>query len=843
MQARIYLNLGVMEEHKSTDNNKAIKNYENAVKICKSNDLHELQHSALMALGYFYALKRNDTVLAMQTYNKALEAAKRTGIECKNDKMCETLLAKGTLLIKNGDFQSAKQTLKKAYKIRTESSDMEVIQKKFRIIRALCKYEDELITTDSYDYAKRKVFYEKLGDAACKLTNYEKAIDYYKKMLEVAELNGDADKTLIPIYVSLYQTYIDMKDYENALKYLHMEYDLIKNSPSQGTCSTLLTIANMLHLMKKDFWEIDTAYRRALDESRLINDLTVERIILKKLVSVCKEYKMTSLAEMVVQDASERNIDLNTDDVEESQDIELNSEDIDINISSEISTDDAESSDDNDTILKKSPSSASTTVNISTSKGRRKRSLALKKNAKGETKLHEACINGNYQLAKMLIEQGHAINVRDNAGWIPLHEAANHGFRDIVELLLDNGAQSAINDRGGVNCDGISPLYDAAANGHLSVVQLLLDRGAKATIKTDSNETPLDGLNRWYHEYSHALNSTEKQFYEDLKSRLVEQCEKVGIDISSKSHHSISLASSGYGSNQMKSKDNNNRRFNTNFSDDSDSNESEDNNIRRKHNASSVYRNAIDGLRNPHTRVGGNVGIGERRQDDNNFIDTSKKRSAYLSEKEIDPDDWLENDLGPIKKKPKTSTSKSHKVNDDDNNEEFLQSPVKSSNSIKSSINIIDFDDDAETENRIIVGEENALDAFDLMMLNDNSSKKSLKKSNQIQQRSRRNSKNSSNQSSLFDAGFSRFIEFADDTESSTSKKLISSPINSHNSSLNESLNRNNFALGMANEKQQMTIIKVQIDEEKIIVPINRDVANELKISWLIEESARRYYW
>jgi len=47
-------------------------------------------------------------------------------------------------------------------------------------------------------------------------------------------------------------------------------------------------------------------------------------------------------------------------------------------------------------------------------------------------------------------------------------------------MLLDHGA--AINDPGGIHCDGITPLHDAAVNGQTEVVQLLLDYGADATI-------------------------------------------------------------------------------------------------------------------------------------------------------------------------------------------------------------------------------------------------------------------------------------------------------------------------------------------------------------------------
>lgn len=833
MQARILLNLGLMNEHKSTTipskGEEAIKNYEKAIKICKSNDVYDLQHRSLMALGYFYALKVNDFAPAMQTYNNALEVAKRN--ESRNEKMCETLLAKGNLLIKNGDFQSAKQALKKAFKIRTSvSSDMEAIQKKFRIVSALCKYEDELVTTDSLDYVKRKELFEKLGDATCKVKNYEKAIDFYRKSLEAAVLNGDMGKRLIPIYVSLYQTYIDMKEYENALKYLHMEYDLIKDIPKEA-CTTSLSIANLLYLAKKDFWEIEAAYRKALAEARLTEDISTERVVMKKLASLCKEFNMTSLAEMLVLEATQKNIDLNDNDDEEngeSEEIEY-SEEIDVNYDCELSTD-ADSSDGNDTIHIQNAASSTTT----TSGRRKKPSLALKKNAKGETRLHESCINGNYQLVKMLIEQGHAINVRDNAGWLPLHEAANHGHRDVVELLLDNGAQSMINDKGGTKCDGISPLYDSASNGHLRVIQLLLDRGAKATIKTDANETPLDGLIRWYE--SSDVSPSEKDFYEQLKARLEVQCEKVGFD--TKKAHLSSLASSGYGSNtRSSSSQRHSLRFTTNFSDESDndddsSNQENETKESRRKNAGEDYKSVIDRLRNPYSR--------ESHEQENQK--ENKRRSAYLGAKEIDPDDWLENDLGHAKKK--------QKFFNENHIDGLPQSSLSSSSSSSiDKLNLVsektlnDLLDSDEREKIIIVGgkvsdyDTNTLDAFDMLMFNTEGSNSTRKKSRlaKVSQ-----NKLSANQSSLFDAGFSRFIEFSDEAPSTSTKKSFPSPIKSHNSSLSESHNRNSVA--SSSGEKQMTIIKVQIDEEKIIVPINREVANELKISWLIEESAKRYY-
>lgn len=92
MKARIYFNLGMLSEHKSCDD--AVEKYETAVKICKSNDLYEIHHTTLMALGYCYGTKKNNSIAALHEYNNALEIAELIR-DNKNEKMCETLLAKG----------------------------------------------------------------------------------------------------------------------------------------------------------------------------------------------------------------------------------------------------------------------------------------------------------------------------------------------------------------------------------------------------------------------------------------------------------------------------------------------------------------------------------------------------------------------------------------------------------------------------------------------------------------------------------------------------------------------------------------------------------------------------
>ena len=96
-----------------------------------------------------------------------------------------------------------------------------------------------------------------------------------------------------------------------------------------------------------------------------------------------------------------------------------------------------------------------------------------KKNAKGETPLHIACIKGEQDTVLALLQEGATINAKDNAGWTPLHEACNHGHSSVVTSLLEHGA--LINVPG---LDNDTPLHDAVRNHRVDCVRLLLQRGA-----------------------------------------------------------------------------------------------------------------------------------------------------------------------------------------------------------------------------------------------------------------------------------------------------------------------------------------------------------------------------
>lgn len=122
-------------------------------------------------------------------------------------------------------------------------------------------------------------------------------------------------------------------------------------------------------------------------------------------------------------------------------------------------------------------------------KTRPKRVVSERKNIRGETPLHAACVKGDIGRVRELVECGAKVNTRDFAEWTPLHEACNHGYEEIVKLLINNGAY--IDATAGEDKD--TPLHDAVTNNHIDVVRFLLQRDdAPVDFKNAQGQLPED---------------------------------------------------------------------------------------------------------------------------------------------------------------------------------------------------------------------------------------------------------------------------------------------------------------------------------------------------------------
>ncbi|KAI6058099.1 Ankyrin repeat domain-containing protein 32 [Aix galericulata] len=115
----------------------------------------------------------------------------------------------------------------------------------------------------------------------------------------------------------------------------------------------------------------------------------------------------------------------------------------------------------------------------------------FRRNVKGETALHEACIRNKVErLIQLLSSPGTDINVKDYAGWTPLHEACNHGSTVCVREILQRCPEVDLLSQ----VDGVTPLHDALSNGHVEIGKLLLQHGGPVLLQQrDSNgKLPLD---------------------------------------------------------------------------------------------------------------------------------------------------------------------------------------------------------------------------------------------------------------------------------------------------------------------------------------------------------------
>lgn len=108
----------------------------------------------------------------------------------------------------------------------------------------------------------------------------------------------------------------------------------------------------------------------------------------------------------------------------------------------------------------------------------------------GHTALHSAVVHGDLQMAKMLLEHGANVNVKEsgdmNWGWYPLHLALRSENKQMIRLLVLHGA-----DVNAARDDMWTPLHTAAYHGQSDIIEMLILKGAKLTARDRDLSTPL----------------------------------------------------------------------------------------------------------------------------------------------------------------------------------------------------------------------------------------------------------------------------------------------------------------------------------------------------------------
>ncbi|OAY44488.1 protein VAPYRIN [Manihot esculenta] len=97
-----------------------------------------------------------------------------------------------------------------------------------------------------------------------------------------------------------------------------------------------------------------------------------------------------------------------------------------------------------------------------------------------------AARKGEVRTILKLLENGAAINGRDQHGWTALHRAAFKGKIEAVRALLDKGIDIDAKDEA-----GYTPLHCAVESGHADVIELLVKKGADVEARTNKSVTAL----------------------------------------------------------------------------------------------------------------------------------------------------------------------------------------------------------------------------------------------------------------------------------------------------------------------------------------------------------------
>lgn len=162
----------------------------------------------------------------------------------------------------------------------------------------------------------------------------------------------------------------------------------------------------------------------------------------------------------------------------------------------------------------------------------------------GDTQLIKAATHNAKEMAKICIEWGADINLRNNLGNSALIEAARRGHDDIVKLLLAQKANLEIE-----NNNKNTAIIEAVMCGHKNTLALLMKAGAKIEIDKALIIAKVRGdleVENYLQKYAHAVKNLaynlESKFiyHEEAQSNvfglvvrydyLSEQCQKIGVE-------------------------------------------------------------------------------------------------------------------------------------------------------------------------------------------------------------------------------------------------------------------------------------------------------------------------
>ncbi|KAG0412478.1 hypothetical protein HPB47_010368 [Ixodes persulcatus] len=483
MTGRIFLNLALLRE--SDEDEAAMESYQKALYIFTKHKLHEDLCRCLNSLSNAHLRMGNDTE-ALVIAGRLLDLGRQLK---RPDVKCDAQFLRGAALIHTGDWEAARSAFKRAHKQKLPAEEDRARARRYLKLSCVLR-ECELKLRDEADPAKRSAVFEKLGDVLSRCGLYRPALKQYVNAVDEATRAGASNRKMGELYASLAETCKDVGDFGSALTYYRKELTYRDDDPKEAAL-THLNVARVLLKMGKKGEQADVrrALVQAVELSRKAGKPSLELECLEELGNVEGGIRDPELGSRL-RELQSRNVDSQTSGSDGESDL------------SDVQLDDISDTDESDPEFQD-------TVR------RPCKRVEDKRNNKGESPLHRACIEGKPDRVQNLLKMGHSVN--------PLHEAANHGYLKIVQMLVEAGAK----------CSRLTPLHDAAGNGHAEVILYLLERGANAAAKSVHGKTPLDCLREWMCENSSELDDSARRLVEEAKSRLKERCSKCEESMSS----------------------------------------------------------------------------------------------------------------------------------------------------------------------------------------------------------------------------------------------------------------------------------------------------------------------
>ncbi|XP_037237201.1 tonsoku-like protein isoform X1 [Falco rusticolus] len=489
MRTRLYLNLGLVYD--SLKEPAKCDNYiKKSIFLSEQGQLYEDLYRAYFNLGSIH-LREGEHSGALRCLARARDCARRMKEKGMESECCSST---AQVLLSLGDFAAAKRSLKQAYMLGSRQPwQRDLIRSNLRYATKVVRLQEALEEAAASDPSAALALCEQLGDTFSKHGDYGRAAEYYQRQLTFAQALGRPAGELAVIHVSLATTFGDLKDHVRAVHHYQQELALHQgNALEEG--KTWLNMALAMEEVGKPRAELQPCFQTALERAEVAGDPRLQRQILQHLHLLQLRDGDTEAAAGTV--ARLEGLGGSSKEEEEEEEEELESSETQDESELELSESEGEE-DELDGYSKSVP-------------GRRRISKQWnRRNERGETPLHRACIEGDLRRVQLFLKQGHPLNPRDYCGWTPLHEACNHGHLEIVRLLLDWGA--ALDDPGGPGCEGITPLHDALSCGHFEVAELLVQRGASVTARNARGLTPLGTLEEWASTYSKELDQETRQ--------------------------------------------------------------------------------------------------------------------------------------------------------------------------------------------------------------------------------------------------------------------------------------------------------------------------------------------